>query len=145
MNQDSDREIQTNCPLRWVLVSGAACILLSVVLGAFAAHGLKGSLSPYSLEIFKTAASYQMNQGFGLMIIGILTGFHSFRQTLLYYAAIVLLAGIILFSGSLFLLALTSIKWLGIITPIGGLCLLLAWSIVIAALLKKKPTAQAQI
>ena len=107
---------------------GALNAFIAVAAGAFAAHGLKDALSPDYLQTFKTAADYQMMHGIGLVLIGILQQTNSSRA--LHYASAIMFAGIILFSGSLYALTLSGIEWLGIITPLGGICFLLAWLIV---------------
>ena len=108
-----------------IIPLGAFNAFLAVAAGAFAAHGLKDILSPEYVNTFKTAADYQMMHGIGLILIGLLN-----KQDLKHcntLAAIFMFAGIILFSGSLYVLALTGTKWLGMITPFGGLCFLIAW------------------
>jgi uncharacterized membrane protein YgdD (TMEM256/DUF423 family) len=82
-------------------------------------------LSIEYLNTFKTAADYQMMHGIGLIIIGLISKQNSNRCNLA--AASFMLTGIILFSGSLYLLTLTGTRWLGIITPFGGICFLIAW------------------
>ncbi len=108
-----------------IIPLGAFNAFLAVAAGAFAAHGLKDILSIEYLNTFKTAADYQMMHGIGLILIGILNKQDKNRCNIA--AAAFMLTGIILFSGSLYLLTLTGIKWLGIVTPFGGLCFLIAW------------------
>ena len=108
-----------------IIPLGAFNAFLAVAAGAFAAHGLKDILSIEYLNTFKTAADYQMMHGIGLILIGILNKQDTNRCNLA--AAAFMLVGIILFSGSLYALTLTGIKWLGIITPFGGICFLIAW------------------
>jgi uncharacterized membrane protein YgdD (TMEM256/DUF423 family) len=108
-----------------IIALGAFNAFIAVAAGAFAAHDLKDILTVEYLNVFKTAADYQMAHGIGLLLIGILNKQYSNRCHLA--AALFMLIGIVLFSGSLYLLALTNIKWLGIITPFGGLCFLIAW------------------
>ena len=120
-----------------IITLGAFNAFIAVAAGAFAAHGLKEILSPEYLETFRTAADYQMKHGLGLLLIGILNRQNNNLFNLI--AAIIMLAGIVLFSGSLYLLTLTGIKWLGIVTPFGGLCFLIAWlTLGINYLLRKK-------
>ncbi len=111
-----------------IIAVGAFNAFIAVATGAFAAHGLKNSLSIEYINTFKTAADYQMMHGIGLLLIGLL----SKQQDNIYnlIAAGFMLTGIILFSGSLYALTLTGITSLGIITPFGGLCFLIAWLIV---------------
>ena len=110
-----------------IIAFGALNAFLAVAAGAFAAHGLKDILSPEYINTFKTAADYQMMHGIGLILIGVLNKQDTKRSNIV--AAAFMLAGIILFSGSLYLLTLTGTKWLGIITPFGGICFLIAWLI----------------
>lgn len=108
-----------------IIALGAFNAFIAVAAGAFAAHGLKDVLSVEYLNTFKTAANYQMMHGIGLILIGILNKQETNQRNIA--ATIFMFAGIILFSGSLYALTLTGIKWLGIITPFGGLCFLIAW------------------
>ena len=108
---------------------GAINAFIAVAAGAFAAHGLKGILNPEYLDTFKTAADYQMVHGIGLILIGLLNKcdpVHANKRSS-NIAAWLMLTGIILFSGSLYLLTLSGVRWLGVITPFGGMCFLLAW------------------
>ncbi|QZO13701.1 DUF423 domain-containing protein [Pseudoalteromonas piscicida] len=109
------------------LIIGSVFCLLSVALGAFAAHGLKGRLSDYAIGIFNTAAQYQMTHGLAIIATAFLIKWGLKVQV----AGGFFIAGILLFSGSLYLLALTGMKWLGPITPIGGTCFLIAWILLI--------------
>ena len=108
-----------------IIALGAFNAFVAVAAGAFASHGLKDILSVEYLNTFKTAADYQMMHGIGLILIGLLNKLDTNRCNLA--AAAFMLIGIILFSGSLYALTLTGTKWLGIITPFGGLCFLIAW------------------
>lgn len=106
---------------------------LGVGLGAFGAHALKNSLSAYALDVFETAVKYQMYHGLALLAVA----FVSSRMEVfpVKLAGILFTLGIIVFSGSLYVLALTGVRWLGAITPIGGVCFLVAWiSLAYAAL-----------
>ena len=110
-----------------IIAAGAFNAFIAVAAGAFAAHGLKNILSVEYLNTFRTAANYQMMHGIGLILIGILNQHRPNRYNIA--AAVFMFAGIILFSGSLYALTLMGTKWLGIITPFGGLCFLIAWLI----------------
>ena len=109
------------------IAMGAFSACIAVAAGAFAAHGLKNILSIEYLETFKTAADYQLVHSIGLILIGVINQHSSNRCNIA--SAIFMFTGIILFSGSLYLLTLTGIKWLGMITPVGGICFLMAWLI----------------
>jgi uncharacterized membrane protein YgdD (TMEM256/DUF423 family) len=108
-----------------IISLGAFNAFLAVAAGAFAAHGLKDILSADYLGVFRTAADYQVMHGIGLILIGLLSQQEKSRCNIA--AAWFMLIGIVLFCGSLYTLAITGIKWLGIITPFGGVCFLIAW------------------
>lgn len=108
-----------------IIALGAFNAFLAVCTGAFAAHGLKEILNDDHLNIFKTAANYQLIHGIGLIVIGTLNKINTSRYNII--AAALMFIGIILFSGSLYLLTLTGTRWLGIITPFGGTLFLAAW------------------
>lgn len=107
------------------ILSGAMGGLLSVVLGAFAAHALKTHLSEYSISIFETAVKYQMYHSLALIVVGIISLIPN--QPDLKWAGRFFIIGIVIFSGSLYALSLTDVKWLGAVTPLGGLCFILGW------------------
>lgn len=98
---------------------------ISVILGAFAAHFLKKKLSPDMHAVFEVGVRYQIYHVFALFITG--WALLNYSPVWFQYASWTFLIGVILFSGSLYLLSLTGIKELGIITPIGGLCLVAGW------------------
>jgi uncharacterized membrane protein YgdD (TMEM256/DUF423 family) len=104
---------------------GALSGFIAVAAGAFGAHGLKSRLSPELLAIFETAARYQMYHALLLILVGLLAGRD--RSAALTASAGFLIAGTVLFSGSLYALALTGHRILGAITPLGGLGFLLGW------------------
>jgi len=104
---------------------GAANAFVAVAAGAFGAHGLKGRLSPAMLEVFETAARYQMYHALALFAVAFLAG----QGLRVQPAGWGFTAGILLFSGSLYALALSGIKVLGAITPLGGLAFLFAWGL----------------
>ena len=108
---------------RTFLLWGSINALLAVALGAFGAHGLRHIADAAAIQTWNTAAQYHFYHALGLLIIGLLVRFHP----KVYIAGYMMLAGIIIFSGSLYALALTQIKLLGAITPIGGVCFLLGW------------------
>ena len=105
-------------------------------LGAFGAHALKESLTPHYLAIYHTATDYQMWHAVGLIIIGVL--YQQKPSSLLHKAGWFMLAGIIIFSGSLYTLSLSGIKILGAITPIGGVAFLVAWLLLVNNSIKSK-------
>jgi uncharacterized membrane protein YgdD (TMEM256/DUF423 family) len=109
------------------LLIGAILGFLGVALGAFGAHGLKNRLSPEMLEVFDTGVRYHMYHTFAVLIVAAAIG-HIGNARLLAMAGWFFFAGILLFSGSLYALALTSVGILGAITPIGGLLFLIGWA-----------------
>ena len=98
---------------------------LAVLFGAFGAHALKTRLSPEMLQVYRTAVEYQFYHALGLLLIGLI-GFH-IDSKWLRWSGILIVAGIILFSGSLYALSISGIKALGAITPIGGLSFVAGW------------------
>jgi uncharacterized membrane protein YgdD (TMEM256/DUF423 family) len=108
------------------LLSAAITGALAVAIGAFGAHALKEILEASGrIEVYKTAVQYQFYHTFALLAAGILM--NQFPSKKLNYAAIFFLAGIIFFSGSLYVLCFTGIGILGAITPIGGVLFILGW------------------
>ncbi len=120
---------------RAMAISGAALALLGVALGAFGAHALRASLSPGDIEIFETAVRYQMYHAVALFGVAWLAT--KLVGPLTDWAGWLLVAGTVVFSGSLYLLVLTGTRWLGAITPVGGLMLVAGWLLVVVALLRR--------
>ena len=112
-----------------ILVIAGLLGALSVMLGAFAAHGLKAQLNTEMIEVFKTGVLYQFIHVFGLIACAVLSllSRQSEVKKRFYRAAICFIIGIFCFSGSLYLLAITGIKWFGPITPLGGLMFIVGW------------------
>ncbi len=108
---------------------------IAVSLGAFAAHGLKSMLGPDLLATFQTGVQYHMYHSLALLAVGILV-LQFPAQTGLRIAGFLFLAGIIIFSGSLYVLALSGIRWLGAITPIGGVAFLAGWALLAWSMLR---------
>ena len=113
--------------MKQFIVTGLILAAITIVLGAFGSHGLKNKLTPEYLEIFDTGVKYQFFHSLGIIIIGLLS-FH-FPSIPLQIPFYLFLIGIILFSGSLYILAITGIKWFGAVTPIGGLSFIVGWII----------------
>jgi uncharacterized membrane protein YgdD (TMEM256/DUF423 family) len=107
---------------------------LSVALGAFAAHGLRARLAPDMLAIFQTGVQYQMYHALAMFGVGLLC-MQVNDSALLRASAWAFLAGIVVFSGSLYILSLSGIRWLGAITPIGGVGFIVGWLLLAAAML----------
>ncbi len=111
------------------LLLAACCAFTGVGFGAFGAHGLKAILSPEMLEVYKTGVTYQMWHALGLGLIAVFSQ-QAPKAKLLRWAGWLMFAGILVFSGSLYLLAILNLKWLGMITPLGGVMFLVAWLLV---------------
>jgi len=116
------------------LLSAALFGFLSVAIGAFGAHSLKNVLDEYGKSVFEKAVLYQMFHSMALLAVGVLQ--HLFNGISFSPAGFGFLIGILLFSGSLYALAMTGTKWLGAITPIGGLAFLFGWAWFLLALSK---------
>ncbi|MFT6733755.1 MAG: uncharacterized membrane protein YgdD (TMEM256/DUF423 family) [Polaribacter sp.] len=125
---------------KWIMITGVGFSILSVILGAFAAHALKERLTEYSLNVFQTGVQYQSIHGIALLLCGLFAT-HLKNQseqtfTWLTLTASLFILGIVCFSGSLYGLALTSQKWFGPITPIGGVFFILGWICFLVAIVK---------
>ncbi|MEQ1485389.1 DUF423 domain-containing protein [Methyloglobulus sp.] len=125
------------------LFLGTFCAFMGVGIGAFGAHALKASLSTEALAIYHTGVDYQMWHSLGLLGIG-LWQHQTPDSKLVPWAGWFMFMGILLFSGSLYLLALLDIPKLGMITPIGGVCFLIAWLLVCLSATSKKSTSRYQ-
>jgi uncharacterized membrane protein YgdD (TMEM256/DUF423 family) len=122
---------QRNTYITGILMAG-----FGVVIGAFGAHGLKNILQQTGrTDTFELAVRYQFYHAFALIITGILMGQFPVRK--LGYASLFFTLGIVFFSGSLYVLALTGLTFLGAITPLGGLCFIIGWVLVLAGVYKK--------
>lgn len=123
------------------IITSALLGALTVALGAFGAHALKEKLNEYTLGIFETAVKYQFYHVFALMITGIL--FQQFGNSYMLWSGRLFIAGIILFCGSLYALTYflannnEGMKWLGAVTPFGGLCFIAGWILLAIAVMKK--------
>jgi uncharacterized membrane protein YgdD (TMEM256/DUF423 family) len=115
-----------NAPSKWLLILGSINMFLSVALGAFGAHALKVSLSPESMAIYHTGNQYHFYHATGLLAVALASGFFP-NSRLIFWSGVFILAGLILFSGSLYVLSLTGQRWLGMITPFGGMAFLVGW------------------
>jgi uncharacterized membrane protein YgdD (TMEM256/DUF423 family) len=106
----------------WLFRIAAALCFLAVTLGAFGAHGLKSSLEAHGmLDVWNKAVLYHFIHAVVLLVLALLGTLNRSAWWLLF-------AGIFLFSGSLYLVALTNLRWLGFVTPFGGLCFLAGWA-----------------
>jgi uncharacterized membrane protein YgdD (TMEM256/DUF423 family) len=112
--------------------TAAILLALAVALGAFGAHGLRDRLDAYSMGVYEKAVFYHFVHALGLLFVSTLA-----RSTYTAWASILLLAGIAIFSGSLYVLAVTGIRALGAITPIGGLSFIAAWVVLAVGLSRR--------
>ena len=117
------------------IVIGVIAMALGVVLGAFGAHGLKARLEPSLLAAYQTGVEYHLYHGLGLILVGGL-GFHFPGAAGLQWGGWLLLAGMLLFSGSLYLMAISGVRWLGAITPFGGMAFIVGWCWIAWSLIK---------
>ncbi|MGG0411066.1 DUF423 domain-containing protein [Peribacillus simplex] len=120
--------------MKLFIILGALNGFIAVALGAFGAHGLEGKIPDKYLATWQTAVQYQMFHAVGLLVLGLLAG--KISSPLINWSGWLMLIGIILFSGSLFVLSVTQIKVLGAITPLGGVSFLVAWVLMIIAAYK---------
>ncbi len=116
--------------MRTFAILGAVNGFLAVAAGAFGAHGLRERLTPERLETWELAARYQMYHALALLAVALLAARGGRPATASGWC---FLAGIVVFSGSLYLLAVTGTRWLGAITPLGGLALLAGWALLAVA------------
>lgn len=110
----------------WIKI-GSLLMFLAVALGAFGAHALKAKLTDYYLDVYNTAVLYHFIHALGLFVVAWLST--QSADPKITGAGIAFIIGIILFSGSLYVLSVTGIKWLGAITPLGGLSFLTGWAL----------------
>jgi uncharacterized membrane protein YgdD (TMEM256/DUF423 family) len=136
MNQSA----HAGTPFMRMAAAGACSAGVAVALGAFGAHGLRGILSPEMLAVYETGVRYQMYHALALVAAGLagLSGGNPGRR-LLIGASWAFACGTILFSGSLYALALTGLRVLGAVTPVGGLAFLAGWGLFGAAFLRREP------
>lgn len=120
---------------RWFMGSGAVAGFLAVALGAFGAHALRARLAPEALAVFETGVRYQMYHALALVAVGLLVERNP-RQAL-RLSGWSFLAGMLLFSGSLYALALSGVRSLGAITPFGGLAFLVGWLALLRAVVER--------
>jgi uncharacterized membrane protein YgdD (TMEM256/DUF423 family) len=112
--------------MNWSMTA-AILLALAVILGAFGAHGLKGRLDEYSMSVYEKAVFYHFIHALGILIVSLLPRTGTFPESTAGTACAILFAGILIFSGSLYLLAVTGNRMLGAITPIGGVAFIVGW------------------
>ena len=114
---------------RFFFIVGAIMAFLAVALGAFGAHALKNRLTPDMLEIFEVGVRYHMYHALGLLAVAWATS--RWPESNVTAAGWAFIVGIIIFSGSLYILSMTGMRWFGAITPLGGLAFLIGWAILV--------------
>ena len=124
-----------NTAARLLLTAGAVNGALAVALGAFGAHALRARLDPDMLAVYHTAVQYHFYHALGLLLIGILA--LQLPSAAVKWPGILMCAGIVMFCGSLYLMALTNLRWLGAITPLGGAAFITAWLLLAATVFRK--------
>lgn len=112
--------------MTFLLVAGCVFAFLAVAFGAFGAHALRKRLTADALAVFHTGVQYQMYHALALLVVGVMGRIFGMNG-LMIAAGWLFIAGIVVFSGSLYTLVLTGVRRLGAITPLGGLCFLLGW------------------
>jgi len=122
---------------RLFLALGASALFAAVALGAFGAHALKSELAPGMLAIYRTGVEYHFYHALGLLAVGLLA-LRLPDSKPLRASGTLMAAGIVIFSGSLYLLALTGVRALGAVTPFGGVAFLLAWALFALAAAKAR-------
>jgi len=120
---------------RHIVVLGAVLAGVAVAAGAFGAHMLKPRLSERMLEVFETGVRYHMFHALALLFSGL--AFIQWAEKFFQRAALAFVLGILFFSGSLYLLALSEIRWLGAVTPLGGLCFIAGWACLAMGFLRR--------
>ena len=114
--------------------AGAVMCGLGVLLGAFGAHGLRDRVTPEMLAVFETGVRYHLVHGLALLAVAWATT--QWPNTWITASGWLFVAGIAIFSGSLYLLSITGVRWLGAITPIGGLCFVAGWLILALSVMR---------
>ena len=111
----------------WIIKSGIIFSILSIAIGAFGAHALANIIAD-KIEVFKTAVQYQIFHALGLILIGIIAKTFSVDLNIVAY---LIICGIILFSGSLYMISIYKLSYLGMITPFGGTLFIIGWSLLL--------------
>ena len=113
---------------RRCLAAGAILMVLGVMLGAFGAHALQARLEPRQLASYQTGVQYQMLHAIGLLIVGVVAQLTAATPRLRWSARL-MLAGIVFFSGSIYLMTAGAPRWLGMVAPVGGVSFMTAWAL----------------
>jgi uncharacterized membrane protein YgdD (TMEM256/DUF423 family) len=127
---------ELNITAKLFLLLGSANAMLAVILGAFGAHALKARLDESLLKVYQTGVEYHFYHALGLIIVGIIA-INIPVNVWIKSSGWMMFAGIILFCGSLYILSILNLRWLGMITPFGGLLFILAWLSLCIAIFKQ--------
>ncbi len=122
--------------MKTFIMLGAINMVVAIILGAFGSHGLKQIISPDMVQVFQTGVQYHIYHALGLLLVAVLMIPYPHSGGL-RTGGWILMAGIILFSGSLYLLALTGMSVFGPVTPVGGVCFIVGWIWIFWAALKE--------
>lgn len=126
---------EINITAKIFLLLGSANAMLAVMIGAFGAHALKARLDEGMLKVYHTGVEYHFYHALGLILIGIIA-MNIQANIWIKSSGWMMFAGILLFSGSLYLLSILNLRWLGMITPLGGLLFIFAWFSLCIAIFK---------
>lgn len=140
---------RTGCPAynmtsKSILITGSVLMALAVGFGAFGAHIVQEMLSPDRFEVYQTAVQYHFYHALGLLILGAVS-MHLTESKWLKWSGYCLLAGILIFSGSLYILTLTDTGWLGMVTPLGGFAFITGWVFFAVGMYAGQPARQGKI
>jgi uncharacterized membrane protein YgdD (TMEM256/DUF423 family) len=119
--------------------TGAILLAIAVMIGAFGAHGLRGKIDDYSMNVYERAVLYHFLHALGILVVSILPRTGVLSESRTNWVAGLLCAGIVLFSGSLYVLAISGVRMLGAVTPFGGLSFIAAWLLLAYWLISKRP------
>lgn len=122
-------------PSKLFLLLGSINAMIAVMLGAFGAHALKSRLTAEMLAIFQTGVQYHFYHSLGLIAVGLVINQYT-SVGLFKWSGWLMFAGILLFSGSLYILAISNLRWMGAITPIGGTSFIIAWLLLFIGIMK---------
>ena len=125
--------------MRNFVALGAVGGFLAVALGAFGAHALRERISPEMLAVYQTGVQYHLVHALALLLVGLLRERLTSASSLVSVCGALFGVGIVLFSGSLYVLAVTGIRAFGAITPLGGVCFLVGWALLAVAAMKQQP------
>ena len=130
---------QCNGTSPWWLMAGSINMVLAVALGAFGAHALKAGLPPDLMAVYRTGNEYHVYHALGLFAVALAARMFP-TSRLIWCSGVLILAGLVLFSGSLYVLSLTGRRWIGMITPFGGAAFLAGWLLLAAGTWKGRKT-----